>query len=96
MEPAFRQEHLKIVSISDNMKYFVFEGPTFVDKEKKVKKEKGKEVAKPSASDNLLGGLMQEKAKQEADEKSKAETTRSRATKVYYVFKLVKKVNFLR
>lgn len=86
MEPAFRQEHLKIVCISDNMKYFVFEGPTFVEKQKKkVEKDKGKE---PDASANLLGGLMQEKARQEAEEKAKADATRSKATKIYYVFKL--------
>ena len=39
MEPAFRQEQLKLVCISDNVKYFVFEGPVFVDKEKKDKKK---------------------------------------------------------
>jgi hypothetical protein len=89
MEPAFRQEHLKIVCISDNMKYFVFEGPTFVEKQKKkVEKDKGKEEAKTDASANLLGGLMQEKARQEAEEKAKSDATRSKATKIYYVFKL--------
>ena len=46
MEPAFKQEQLKMVCISDNMKYFVFEGPTFVEKEKKKKDKKGEETKK--------------------------------------------------
>ena len=97
MEPAFRQEHLKIVCMSDNMKYFVFEGPTFVDKQKKkAEKGKDKEEAKPTESDNLLGGLAALKAKQEAEAKAKVENTKFKATKIYYVFKLVKVVNFLR
>ena len=40
MEQGFKQEHLQFVCISDNMKYFVFEGPNFADKEKKEKKGK--------------------------------------------------------
>ena len=78
------------------MKYFVFEGPTFVEKQKKSEKNKGKEEEKPDASANLLGGLMQEKRRQEAEEKAKAEAVRSKASKIYYVFKLQKSVNFLR
>lgn len=67
MEPAFRQEQLKIVCISDNMKYFVFEGPTFIEKEKKdkkTKKGKGEEEANPlKQSTGLLGGLLDAKAR---------------------------------
>ena len=53
-----QQNQLKLVCVSDNMKFFVFEGPCFVDKEKKKDKDRKKstimgdqkEDAKPAGS----------------------------------------------
>ena len=77
MEPAFRQEQLKIVCVSDNVRFFVFEGPVFVDKAKKDKGgklgKKESEKPKPPAAvgGGLLGGLLSAKAasEKEAEEK---------------------------
>ena len=99
MEPAFKQEQLKIVCISDNMKYFVFEGPVFVDKEKKKKDKKGEEkkgeekkeelkVPDGGAGGGLLGGLLSAKAAKEKEEEEKAKREKAKKDKILYVFKL--------
>ena len=105
MEPAFRQEQLDIVCISDTMKYFAFEGPNFAARERKEKKghkkggkkeeetkkegESKKEEAKKGGG--LLGGLLSAKAEAEAAEEKK----KSSAKKLLYVFKLEKVVSGL-
>ena len=88
MENYFRQEQLDIVCISDNVKYFVFEGPNFVQKEKKDKKGKKGEKKEEEVKKNtgLLGGLLDAKASAENEEKKK----KDKAQRVLYVFKLEK------
>ena len=58
MEQGFKQEHLQVVCISDNMKYFVFEGPNFAHKEKKEKKGKKGERRASKKDGGLLTGLF--------------------------------------
>ena len=91
MESGFRQEQLKMVCMSDNVKYFVFDGPVFTEKVKKPKKDKGDQDGKDrrqskavEAPSGLLGGLMSaRKEKEKQSEKEKKKTGR-----IYYVFKL--------
>ena len=93
LEPAFKQDRLKIVCISDNMKYFVFEGPVFVDKEKKKDKKAEGEKSKAPVPDGgagagLLGGLLSAKAAKEKEEEEKARKEKAKKEKILYVFKL--------
>ena len=98
MEPAFRQEQLKLVCISDNVKFFVFEGPVFVDKEKKSKNKKGEEPRKTEGvglpaptgpgGTGLLGGLLSAKAEKEKEDEEKARKEQAKKEKILYVFKL--------
>ena len=46
----FKEEQLKMVCISDNMKYFVFEGPNFDGIVSAEKKEKDKKLSPNAAS----------------------------------------------
>ena len=65
MESAFRQEQLKLVSCSTNMKYFVFEGPVFVDREKKNKKDKDNKKGEERKTAGGVGGLLNKAATEE-------------------------------
>ena len=61
MEQNFRQEQLKLICVSDTVKFFVFEGPIF-----KSKNQKGS-AKKEDDKTELLDG------KKEAEEKAKNE-----------------------
>ena len=69
MENSFKQDQLKLVCLSDNVRYFAFEGPVFKEKtEKKNKKDKeaANEEKKPALGGGLLDGVLKAKGESAA------------------------------
>ena len=51
MGDSFKQEKLDMVCFSDSMEYFVFEGPEFIEKDKRSKDKKANKQEKQKVKD---------------------------------------------